>query len=95
MKNYYKNLPSSYIMHFDINSMCAHIMASCKLPHDKFSYLSDEEIQNFHTWDYDKNSDYGFILCVDISAINISYHDYYSDLPIFPCKRKVYKKEIP
>ena len=93
-KDYNENLSTSYIMHFDINSMCAYVMATYKLPYDEFSYLTDEEIRDFNITDYDENSEYGYILCIDISAIDIAYHDYHCDIPIFPCKRKVYKKEM-
>ena len=36
MKNYYKVLPDSYIIHYDINGMYSHIMSDCKLPYDDF-----------------------------------------------------------
>ena len=85
---------SSYIMHLDINGMYAHIMEKYKLPYDEFSYLTDEEVKNFNIWDYDQISGYGYILCVNISEIDIAYHDYFIDLPLFPQKCKVYKKEI-
>ena len=94
MNNYNPNEESSNIMHFDINAMYAHIMKNLKLPYDGFEYLSDEEIKNFNISNYDENSDYGFVLCIDISAIDIAYHDYFIDLAPFPQKRKVYKKEI-
>ena len=66
--------------------MYAFIMSSYKLPYDEFSYLTNEEVRDFNIWDYYENSDYGYILCIEISAIDIAYHDYYCDLPIFPCK---------
>ena len=94
MKNYNPSQESYYIMHFDINAMYAHIMATYALPHDEFTFLSNEEIRDFNIWDHDKNSEYGYILNIDISEIDISYHDYYNDLPIFPYKRNILKKEI-
>ena len=81
-------------MHFDINAMYAYIMKTYKLPYDDFTFLNDEEMRDFNIWDYDENSEYGYILNIDISEIDIAYHDYYNDLPIFPAKRKVYEKEI-
>ena len=90
MKHYDENQPSSYIMHFDINGMYAHVMRTFKLPYDDFSYLSDQEVRDFNIWDYDEKSSYGYILCIDISEIDILYHDYYLDLPLFPQKRKIY-----
>ena len=94
MVNYNPNEETSYIMHFDINAMYAHIMKNYKLPYDEFEYLTDDEIKNFNIWYYDKNSEYGFVLCIDISPIDIAYHDHFIDMPIFPNKRKIYKKEI-
>ena len=94
MINYNPDEETSYIIHFDINAMYAHIMKTYKLPYDDFIYLTNQEIKNYNIWEYDENSDYGFILCIDISEINIAYHDYFIDLPLFPQKRKIYKKEI-
>ena len=94
MKNYDHSQKSIYIMHFDINSMYGHIMRSYPLPYDEFSFLTNEEIRDFNIWDYDINSEYGYILNIDISEIDIKHHDYYNDLPIFPYKRKILKKEI-
>ena len=94
MKTYDKNLPSSCIMHVDINGMYTHIMGSFKLPYNEFTFVTNVEIRDFNIWAYDENSDYGYILCMDISAIDISCHDYYSHLPLFSVKRKIYKKEI-
>ena len=94
MNNYNNNEETSYIMHYDINAVYAHIMRNFKLPFDGFKYLSDLEIKNFNIWNYSEDSDYGFILCIDISGIDIAFHDYFIDLAPFPQKRKVYKKEI-
>ena len=94
MKNYDPNQSSSYIMHYDIDAMYAHIMRTYKLPYDDFTFLSNDQIRDFNIWDYDENSEYGYILNIDISEIDISYHDYYNDLPIFCMKRKIFKKEL-
>ena len=94
MNDYDPTQPSSYIMHFDINGMLSHIMCSYPLPYDSFTFLNDEEIRDFNISLYDESSPYGYILCVDISEIDIAYHDYYNDLPIFPMKRKIYKSEL-
>ena len=94
MENYDSNIESSYIMHFDINSMYGHIMRTYPMPYDDFSFLTNEETNDFNIWDYDINSDYGFILNIDISEIDIKYHDYYNDLPIFPVKETILKKNI-
>ena len=94
MKNYDPTQESSYICHFDINSMYGHIMRIYPLPYGEFSFLTNEEIRDFNIWDYDINSEYGYILNIDISEIDIKFHDFYNDLPLFPYKRKIYKKEL-
>ena len=73
--------------------MYAHIMRIYPLPYDEFTSLSNNEINDFNIWDHDENSEYGYILNIDVSEIDISYHDYYNDLTIFPYKRKVFKNE--
>ena len=94
MENYDPNVESSYIMHFDINSMYGHIMRTYPMPYDEFSFLTNEEIRDFNIWDYNINSDHGFLLNINISEINIKYHDYYNDLPLCPVKETVLKKNI-
>ena len=94
MKNYDPSQESSYIIHYDINSMYSHVMRSYPLPYDEFSFLTNEEIRDFNIWDHDINNVYGYILNIDISAIDLKFHDYYNDLPIFPCKHKTFKKDI-
>ena len=94
MKSYDYNIESSYIMHFDINSMYGHVMRSYPLPYNEFSYLTNEEIHEFDIWNYDINSEYGYILNIDIDEIDIKYHDYYNDLPLFPVKSKILKKDL-
>ena len=44
MKNYNENIPDSYIMHYDINSMYGYIMLRHKLHYDLFTYLTDKEL---------------------------------------------------
>ena len=94
MKNYDQTEPSSFIMPFDMNSMYGHIMRSYPLPYDEFSFLTNEEIRDFNIWDYNIDSEYGYILNIDISEIDIKYHDYYNDLPLVPCKNKINKKNM-
>ena len=94
MRNYDHSQHSSYIMHFDINSMYGHVMRSYPMPYDEFSFLSNDQIKDFKLTAHDINSEYGYILNVDISEIDIKYHDYYNDLPLFPVKEKVFKKDI-
>ena len=94
MENYDPNIESSYIMHFDINSMYGHVMRKYPMPYDDFVFLTNDEINDFNIWDYDINSEYGFILNIDISEIDIKYHDYYNDLPLFPVKERILKKNI-
>ena len=62
MKNYDPTQPSSYIMHYDINAMYAHIMRTYPLPYDDFTFLTNEEIRDFNILDYDQNSEYGYVV---------------------------------
>ena len=94
MRNYDPSIESSYIMHFDINSMYGHVMRTYPMPYDEFSFLTNEEIKHFNLSDHDINSEYGYILNVDISEIDIKYHDYYNDLPLFPIKYKIIKRNL-
>ena len=64
------------------------------MPYNDLSYLSDEEVRDFNIWDYNEDSEYGFVLCISSSEIDMSYHDYFIDLSIFPMKLDIYKKEI-
>ena len=95
MKNYDPTEESSYIMHYDINSMYGHVVRTFPLPYDEIMFLTNEEIRDFNIWDHDIDSVYGFILNIDTDGpINIKYHDYYNDLPLFPTKNKIYKKDL-
>ena len=45
MQNYNPNEETSWILHFDINGMYAHIMKNYNLPYKEFEYLSDEDLK--------------------------------------------------
>ena len=94
MENYDHTQEESYIMHFDINSMYRHVMRTYPMPYDEFSFLTNEEIREFNLWDHNIDSEYGYILNVDIYEFDIKYNDYYNDLPLCPVKDKVFKKDI-
>ena len=66
MKNYNKNIPSSYLMYLDANNlygwaMCKKLSVSNFIWADDLSIYTENFIKN-----YDENSDYGSILEVDI-----------------------------
>ena len=81
MNKYDKSLPESCIIHCDINGMYSYIMSEYTLPHDEIQLLSKDKISKLNVWDHNKDSDYGFILYVDVSNINITHQDKSVDLP--------------
>ena len=82
-------MPDSYIMHYDINAMYTYVMAEDSVHYDDFQYLDQEEIKTFNAWDHDKDRQFGYILYIDVSEIDILYHNYYNDIPPFPTNTKI------
>ena len=66
MKNYNKNVPSSYLEYLDVNNLYGWAMCK-KLPIDNFRWTEDLDTytENFIK-NYDANRDYGCALEVDI-----------------------------
>jgi hypothetical protein len=87
MKNFDSNLPESYLMYLDFNSLYSKTMLY-KLPVSNFRFLEKEEIQNFDLDEVDLEGDYGFILEVDIVYPN-SVRIGHNELPFFPVKQKI------
>ena len=88
MKNYDKNIESSYLMYLDANNLYGWAMSQ-KLPVDgfklikKLSEFNEDFIQN-----YDKNNDKGYILEVDVEYPKRLFN-LHSDLPFLPQRKKV------
>ena len=66
MKNFNKNVPSTYLQYLDANNLYGWAMCN-KLPVDRFKWIDDLSIFNENLIkNYDENSDIGYFLKVDI-----------------------------
>ena len=68
MKNYNKNIESSYIEYFDTNNLYGWAMSQ-KLPVNDFKWVKKEELSNFNAdliKNYDENSTIGYFFKEDI-----------------------------
>ena len=68
MKNYNKNIESSFTEYLDANNLYGWAMSK-KLPVNGFKWVKQEELSNFNEdliKNYDKNSDKGYFLEVDL-----------------------------
>ena len=88
MKNYDKNIPSSYLEYLHANNLYG--CAICKkLPVDNFRWAEDPDTytQSFIR-NYDEKSNYGSVLEVDIEYPK-SLWDLHKDLPFIAGRRKL------
>ena len=70
MKNYDKNIESSYLMHLDANNLYGWAMPQ-KLPLNRFKWV--KKLSKFHESfikGYDENSDKGYFLEIDVKYPN-------------------------
>ena len=68
MKNYNKNIKSSYLVYLDANNLYGWAVSK-KLPVDSFKFIEKDNLSKFDEKfikDYDKNSDKGYFLEVDV-----------------------------
>ena len=68
MKNYNKNIKSSYLVYLDENNLYGWAMSQ-KLPVDSFKWIEKDNLSKFDESfikNYDENSDSGYILEVDV-----------------------------
>ena len=94
MKNYDKNIESSYIEYLDANNLYGRAMSQ-KLPVNDFKWVKQEELSKFNEdfiKNYDENGDIGYFLEVDIDY-PIELFNLYKDLPFLPESKKVSKVE--
>ena len=92
MKNYNKNIESSYFMYLDTNNLYRQTMSQ-KLPVGNFKWIEKDDISNFNEnfiKNYDENSDKGYILEVDVEYPK-NLHKLHSDLPFLPERMKINK----
>ena len=88
MKNYDRNIESSYLMYLDGNNLYGGAMSQ-KLPVDGFKWIKklpefDERFVN----NYDENNDRGYILKVDVEYPK-NVFNLHSDLPFLPERKKI------
>ena len=88
MKNYNKNIPSSYLMYLDANNLYGWAMCK-KLPVSNFRWSEDlDKYTEDFIKNYDENSDYGIVLEEDIEYPK-NLWDLHKDLPFLAETRKL------
>ena len=90
MKNYDRNIKSSFIKYLDANNIYGFPMCK-KLPVSDFKWVDDLSIftEEFIKY-YDENSDQGYILEVDAEYPK-DLHKLHSDLPFLPERMEINK----
>ena len=94
MKNYNKNIESSYIEYLDANNLYGWAMSQ-KLPVNDFKWVKQEELSKFNEdfiKNYDENGNIGYFLEVDIDYLKELFN-LHKDLPFLPERKKVNKCE--
>ena len=94
MKNYDKNIESSYIEYLDANNLYGWAMSQ-KLPVNDFKWVKQEELSKFNEdfiKNYDENGDIGYFLEVDIDYLKELFN-LHKDLPFLPVSKTVNKVE--
>ena len=94
MKDYNKNIESSYVQYLDANNLYGWAMSQ-KLPRSNFKWVEDTPIINEEfIKNYNENSYKGYILEVDVKYPK-KLHDLHSDLPFLPKRTKIDKCKKP
>ena len=94
MKNYDKNIESSYIEYLDANNLYGWAMSQ-KLPVNDFKWVKQEKLSKFNEdfrKNYDEYSNKGYFLEVDIDYPKELF-TLHKDLPFLPESKKVNKVE--
>ena len=91
MKNYNKNVESSFIEYLDANNLYGWAMSK-KLPVGEFEWINPEDYTEDIIKKYDENDDYGAILIVDVDYPK-KLHKLHSDLPFLPERMKINKAD--
>ena len=92
MKNYNKNIESSFIEYLDANNLYGWAMSQ-KLPINGFKWVKQEELSNFKEdfiKNYDEIGDIGYFLEVDVDYLKELFN-FHKDLPFLPESKKVNK----
>ena len=94
MKNYDKNIESSYIEYLDANNLYGWAMSQ-KLPVNGFKWVKQKKLSKFNEdfiKKYDEDSNTGYFLEVDIDYPKELFN-FHKDLPFLPERKKVEKVE--
>ena len=94
MKNYDKDIISSYLMYLDANNLYGWAMSQ-KLPVNGFKWVEKSRLSRFNEIfikNYNENSDKGYFLEIDIHYLKKLF-DLHKDLPFLPERKKVNKVE--
>ena len=94
MKNYNKNIESSYLMYLDASNLYRWAMSQ-KLPVNGFKWVKQEELSKFNEdfiKNYDENGNIGYFLEVDIDYPKELFN-LHKELPFLPKTKKVNKVE--
>ena len=92
MKNFDKNIPSSYLQYSDANNLYGWAMSE-KLPVNDFKWIETNDLSTFNktfTKNYHQNSDTGCILEVDIECPKELFNKH-KDLSFLPERMKINK----
>lgn len=82
LPNYNKNLPSTYLMYFDVNNLYGWAMSQY-LPCGGFQWLSQTEINDLNILDIDDQSSIGYLFEVDLEYPE-HLHNLHQYLPFAP-----------
>ena len=94
MKNYNKNIDSSFIQYLDANNLYGWAMSQ-KLPVNDFKWIKKEELSKFNEdfiKNYDENGNIGYFLEVDFDYPKELF-GLHKDLPFLPESKNVNKVE--
>lgn len=76
------------ITYLDFNSLYPSVISQYKLPHSKFHFLSEDELEGF-TAEYilslKVDDDYGYFICADVEYPD-TLHDEHGELPMLPSR---------
>ena len=97
VKNYDKNIESSYLAYLDANNLYMYGWAMTqKLPINGFKWVEESKLSRFNERfikNYNKNSNIGYFLEVDVNYPKKLFN-LHSDLPFLPERKKVNKCEM-
>ena len=94
MKNYDKNIDSSYMQYLDVNNLYGWAMSS-KLPVNGLKWVKQKKLSNFKEnfiKNYDENGDIGYFLEVDIDYPRKLFN-LHKDLSFLPESKRLNKVE--